>query len=534
MKTIMKFKCLETILLIAIFGLGGFINAVAQDLVSADLITPIHGKLMLVGDGKISQRTEATFAFLAGEEKGKLVILTQSGRSKIKTCPKWQHLIGDIGELQLDKANKTLSGKELEVLRSATAVWLEEDFSKYPTAMQLKEELHSLLRKDGLVGGKGAAAESLAALIMEGNKTRDGFNLLPNSIVSARKGGQKQFIETLKSLPGRVGWEIPPSSSVVLCDGRKISVIDFPEITIRTAANGDWPERIETYGPPIEDLAYTADLISWNRSAIKRLDDVFPPLVAPVPEVPHGALVIIGGHGYPDGMWEKVIEFAGGKDANYVCISQSPSSTGAKMLRSFDCKNVAVHIVKTGVNGIGQADDPQFLEDLKNADAIYFGGGRTYKFMDAYLGTEAHLLMNKVLERGGIILGGSAGAQIQGDFLIRGDPRTNNTLWMEGNDMGLGFIKGVIIDAHFRERGRENILPSLLVQYPQMLGIGIDETTAIWVQGNTAEVLGPHSVSFYDLKNTQKENAASSPMNKPVVLMAGEKYDLKLRKPIHL
>jgi cyanophycinase-like exopeptidase len=63
-----------------------------------------------------------------------------------------------------------------------------------------------------------------------------------------------------------------------------------------------------------------------------------------------------------------------------------------------------------------------------------------------------------------------------------------------------------------------------------MLGIGIDETTAIWVEGTTAEVLGPHSVTFYD----QNPDVSSKKIGSPVILMKGEKYDLKLRKQIDL
>jgi len=532
----MKFKFKNSLAIIfpILFGLGCIASVNAQEATPQELVSPIYGKLMLVGAGEITPRVVATFAFLSGEEDGNLVIISKTRGHEDRILPQWQETIGSVSVIKLDKATSTIPEPDLAAIRAATAVWLTDDFLGYAAALQLKDELKSLLLRDGVVGGQGLAAESMATLLNAGKGFRDGFNLLPNSIVQASKEESDQFAETLKELPGRVGWEIPPAAAVVIHDSRKISVIGYPDITLRTAANGEWPERVATFGPPIDELPYTADLISWNRSGTARLGDIFPPAIAPAPEVTNGALVIIGGHGYPDGMWEKVIEFAGGKDAHYVCFAQSESSTGAEKLRERGCKNIAIHVVKTGVDGIGQSSDPQLLEDLKKADAVYFGGGRTYKFMDAYLDTEAHVLMNKVLERGGIILGGSAGAQIQGDFLVRGDPRTNNTVWMEGSDVGLGFIQGVIIDVHFRERGRENILPELLVQHPQLLGIGIDETTAIWVQGTTAEVLGPHSVSFYNLQSLQKPEASAADVDKPVILMNGEKYDLKLRKQIDL
>jgi cyanophycinase len=530
MKPISKLKYIITLLFLILFGFGCIVNTIAQQSTHQELISPINGKLMLVGSGEISARVGATFAYLSGEEEAKLVILVKPGKRDTEIPSYWQELIGNITIIKLDKADNTLAKADLEALRDASAVWLEDDFSDYASGSQLKYELKSLLRRDGTVGGQGVAAESIATLVKDGSNIRDGFNLLPNSIIQASKDGEGEFTKTLNRLPGRVGWEIPPRGAVVIHSGREISVIGDPEITLRTPANGDWPQRVASFGPPIDELPFTTDLISWNRSATARLGELFPPAEAPVPEVPNGALVIIGGHGFPEGMWDRVIEFAGGTGANYVCFAQSAGSTGAEMLRERGCKNIAVHLVRTGVDGIGQGNDARLLEDLEKADAIYFGGGRTYKFMDAYLDTEAHMLMNNVLERGGIILGGSAGAQIQGDFLVRGDPRTNNTVWMEGNDVGLGFIRGVIIDVHFRERGRENILPELLIQHPQMLGIGIDETTAIWVEGTTAEVLGPHSVTFYD----QNPDVSFKKIGSPVILMKGEKYDLKLRKQIDL
>ncbi len=116
-----------------------------------------------------------------------------------------------------------------------------------------------------------------------------GFNLLPNSFILAGDSNKEIFIEILNNHPGKVGWEIPPYAAVVIHNGRQISVIGYPEITLRTPANGQWPARITSYGPPIDELPYTTDLISWNRSGAARLGNIFPPAIAPVPEVPNGA-----------------------------------------------------------------------------------------------------------------------------------------------------------------------------------------------------------------------------------------------------
>jgi cyanophycinase len=369
----------------------------------------------------------------------------------------------------------------------------------------------------------------LATNFVTPGKISKGLDLLPNSIVDATSENSSETLRSaLKMKPARVGWEIPPGAFVVVHDGRRVGVIGPTEINIRVAARGDWPERVQSFGPPIDDLPYTTDLMAWSRSAQARTQPRFPPKVAPTPAVANGTLIIIGGGGSTPDMWTRLIDSAGGKDANYVCLSQSDDSYEANKLQELGCQNVQVfHSYLNGKTAPGDGTD--IVAALEYADAVYLGGGRTFRFMDAYQNTKSHQLMRNILAKGGVIAGTSAGAQIQGDFLVRGDPRTNQTLWYKGNDTGLGFIRGVIIDAHFRQRQRHKVLPDLLKIHPQMLGIGIDEATAIVVTGTTAEVLGRHSVSFYDYAS--KPGSEASPAD-PVVLSASQKYDLKNRKLI--
>ncbi len=525
---------IRSLLVFLLTGLMCFtfnLNLIAQQTVSRELVSTIKGKLMLVGSGEMSASVGATFAKLAKEETGKLVILTKRGKIKSKNLQPWQKRIGTVKMVHLTKSKTKLTLSDLAGLRASTAVWLEYDFSKYLISSELKSELLAVLQRGGIVGGQGIAAESIATSIDDATGIRDGFNLLPNSYIEATDDGNNHLIKTLEKLPGKVGWHIPTSASVVVHNGRQISVIGYPEITLRVAKNGEWPERVASFGPPVNYLPFTTDLISWNRSGIARLGELFPPRVAPVPEVPNGALLIIGGGGSTQDMWDKMIEFAGGKEAKYVCISQTKRSVGAEKLRGFGCDDVSVYVIGKGMAVDGY--DKMLLQDLEKANAVYLGGGRTYKYMDSYLDTPVHQEMNKLLERGGIIVGTSAGAQIVGGFLVRGDPRTNNSLYMEGNDMGLSFIRGVIIDAHFRQRGREKTLPPLLLKYPQMLGIGLDEATAIFIQGNIAEVMGKHEVTFYDLTNTSANDTPLLEVGNPLILSSGEKYDMKDRKKIY-
>ena len=147
--------------------------------------------------------------------------------------------------------------------------------------------------------------------------------------------------------------------------------------------------------------------------------------------------------------------------------------------------------------------DKEFLEPLRNATGLWFGGGRQWNFSDSYYGTEAHRLMKEVLKRDGVIGGSSAGASIQGRYLARATPVGNTEIMAPGYERGgLGFLSGVAIDQHFTQRGRQPNMTELVKTYPQLLGIGIDEATALIVRQSQAEIVGRGKVFFYDRNAT--------------------------------
>ncbi|TDI70969.1 MAG: hypothetical protein E2O85_02910 [Bacteroidetes bacterium] len=108
-----------------------------------------------------------------------------------------------------------------------------------------------------------------------------------------------------------------------------------------------------------------------------------------------------------------------------------------------------------------------------------------------------HEELNALLARGGVIGGSSAGATIQGSYLARGDTQTN-TVMMGDHEEGLGFLKNVAIDQHLLRRNRHFDLIEIIEARPELLGIGIDEDTAIIVRGDNFEVMGSGYVAIYD------------------------------------
>ncbi|MEZ6061552.1 MAG: cyanophycinase [Planctomycetaceae bacterium] len=145
----------------------------------------------------------------------------------------------------------------------------------------------------------------------------------------------------------------------------------------------------------------------------------------------------------------------------------------------------------------------EFQTVLQQATGIWFDGGRQWRFVDAYEGTVAVELFRDVLRRGGVIGGSSAGATIQGEYLVRGHPLGNTVMMAEGYERGFGFLPGVAIDQHFSQRGRRPDLLPVIARHRQLLGIGIDEGTAL-VVNRTAEIIGEHSAFFLRHQNSRK------------------------------
>jgi cyanophycinase len=240
-----------------------------------------------------------------------------------------------------------------------------------------------------------------------------------------------------------------------------------------------------------------------------------------------GSLLIIGGNvGSTASVWNKFVELAGGKDqAHIVVVTAAAGDTAA-----LDQK--AVEEVKkiTGIKDVTllhtksltEANSAKFVAPLKRATGVYFLGGRQWRIADSYLNTLTHQAFFEVLNRGGVIAGSSAGATIQGSFLWRGD--TSGAQVLVGDHVqGLGFLKDAAIDQHLLKRNRQFDLVDCIRASPKLIGIGLDEATAIVVQKDTIEVVGKSYVAIYDHDTIVKKNIPF------VLLKEGEKYDLKNR-----
>ena len=250
----------------------------------------------------------------------------------------------------------------------------------------------------------------------------------------------------------------------------------------------------------------------------------------------HGTLLIVGGGNLSDSILIKFIELAGGKDAPIVVIPTAEgidkydeSSGGAGKMRKLGAARVTIlHTYSTDT-----ANSEAFAAPLLNAKGVWFGGGRQWRLVDVYKNTLCEKLFWKVLERGGVIGGSSAGATIQGSFLTRGDTK-NNQVMMGDHQEGFGFLKNVAIDQHVLVRNRQFDLFDILKSHPELLGIGIDENTAILVRGNQFEVIGASYTLVYDGSFWSREGSDLKTLPDKTKLFyflrKGDKYDLLNRK----
>jgi cyanophycinase len=252
---------------------------------------------------------------------------------------------------------------------------------------------------------------------------------------------------------------------------------------------------------------------------------------------PKGTLVIVGGGQLKDsGILEKFIELAGGKDAKIVVV---PTAGGNKnkdgSIKAYDEANVLkvwrdrglTHVTMLHTADPKVADTEAFASVLRDADAVWFNGGRQWNIVDSYAGTLTYREFHKVLERGGVIGGSSAGATIQGEYLVRGDASGSDVMMTAepNHQWAFKFLRNVAIDQHINTRNRWDHLIPVIQKFPKFLGIGLSEATAIVVTQDRFEVIGAWKVAVHD--NTR----LYQPWEKPYyVLSAGDVYNMKTRR----
>lgn len=250
------------------------------------------------------------------------------------------------------------------------------------------------------------------------------------------------------------------------------------------------------------------------------------PLTAQTVGPEHGSLVIVGGGLTDPAIWQRFVELAGGPQSHIVVIPTAGGEDdydqyypGLDPLRAAGANDLTVlHTYDRS-----EADQETFVEPLRRATGVWFPGGRQWRLADAYLGTRVQEELERLLQRGGVIGGSSAGATIQGSYLVRGDTESNEIM-MGDHEVGFGFLRNAGIDQHLLRRNRHFDLIEVIRAKPELLGIGIDENTAIVVQGDEFEVMGRGYVAIYD-RQSQIDTGGEF-----YFLAPGDHFDLAARQ----
>lgn len=227
-----------------------------------------------------------------------------------------------------------------------------------------------------------------------------------------------------------------------------------------------------------------------------------------IKDEPKGSLFIIGGGSRPAHMVARMVDEAGLRDDGYTVIlpmsSSLPDSAIIWSGEQFFAQGLEQVV---GFNFLpGEEPKPAWVDSLRYASLIYISGGDQSRFMSIVAGTPIYDAIHEAFRNGAMIAGTSAGAAVMSEKMITGNelrhPEYRATFPVIESDnlelaKGLGLLTTAIIDQHFVWRSRHNRLITAVLEHPNLPGIGIDESTAILIRDNQAEVVGDAQVLVF-------------------------------------
>ena len=248
-----------------------------------------------------------------------------------------------------------------------------------------------------------------------------------------------------------------------------------------------------------------------------------------------GKLIIIGGGSIPDSLFEFFAADCGGKNQPVVYIPTA--TTDEEFIQKGE------HLIKFTSRGYTnlstihtrdkkEADNPKNIALMRNAKGLFFGGGDQQLIADAYAGTKLYDEFIALLNRGGVIMGTSAGATIMGSLMVGGDARDDISKKYNFNP-AFSFMTNTALDQHVLARNRQFDLISVIENYPGTLGIGMDESTAIIVEAGQFKVWGKSYAMLYDPMDWEAQKKKWGKVLKPFKMMAsGSSFNFVTREII--
>lgn len=478
----------------------------------------IGGTLVICGGGTLPDDAKKIFADAVDEERS-IIILPEAAndpKAAVVSTTRWIAALGLKNIVSTegvsDDANRIAD--VCDKIRMAGAVWIcggqQSRIADAYAGTEVETSLKELLDRGGVIGGTSAGAAVMTKTMIASGKDKPelatGFDLLPDCILDqhfTERNRAERLRAAIAQNPQRFGLGIDEGTAVIV-KGRNVDVVGMGTATVVLAKVSD--ESSDTAESAVRDEVVQkmpnqsrADLTQLRRAARWRASGIDPGKpTGEVRHVPSGSLVIVGGGGMPKEIVDRFIELAGGTDAKIVVLptavprEEAMRQKAPRFLTAAGVKSVTM----LPQSRTEEVASDEFRQAIKQATGVWFDGGRQWNFVDAYENTDAVKLFHDVLRRGGVIGGSSAGATIQGEYLVRGHPLGNFVMMAEGYERGFAFLPGVAIDQHFAQRNRFPDLIPVVERHHQMLGVGIDEATAIVVTKSRADVIGRGAAHF--------------------------------------
>jgi cyanophycinase len=255
-----------------------------------------------------------------------------------------------------------------------------------------------------------------------------------------------------------------------------------------------------------------------------------------------GTLVLIGGACDPRGeAFGRFVELAGGRDGGRIVglttASAHPLKSARAWMKDFSGAG-ATHVEFPIVDSRDRAQDARVAAMLRDADGIFLGGGDQVHLVTTLGGSRVGRALAEAYTAGAVICGTSAGAAALTETILAGG-EPDQYGHMQDLHLGPGFgLLGfrAVIDTHFTQRRRLQRLFMVIARNAELMGLGIDEDTAMVVRGHLGEVVGRGSVTFVDGRGVRFDNADECEAGTPLTLsylrvgIVGAGYTLDLRE----
>ena len=243
---------------------------------------------------------------------------------------------------------------------------------------------------------------------------------------------------------------------------------------------------------------------------------------------PKGTLVAAGGGTTTVEIADKALELAGGRSAKIAIVAEAAPENGPGSLAMWKRSEAAQ------VDLVDPKNPNEAKQILNEANLIWIPGGLQGVFMNGVNQTGLTDVIRNRFQDGAVVAGTSAGAAVMSNVMIGGQSDLDSLRAGSAPYMmpGLGLWPEAIVDQHFLQKGRFNRLAVATIDYPQLIGVGIDEETAVVVHGHEFEVIGENNVTVIDARKAHLDQMTKG---QPVavrdlkihILRTGMKFNLQ-------